>query len=170
MLRTIGSVDYSRERKLYEMIAGYMLANGYSRSSAWCFSRRPGMIDEYVVDQDDYLGLGSGAFSYLHGSLYASTFSIEHYLSLVESGTLRVGEDFICGHLAGRVRAMLDERGNNLEEAGPATPVQVLGVGGVPQAGDTFQVMDAVAAGEIADAKTLIGLSLAGVPVGVPGW
>ncbi len=90
MLRTIGSVDYSRERKLYEMIAGYMLANGYSRSSAWCFSRRPGMIDEYVVDQDDYLGLGSGAFSYLHGSLYASTFSIDHYLSLVESGTVGI--------------------------------------------------------------------------------
>lgn len=87
MLRTIGSVDYSRERRLYEMIAGHMLANGYSRSSAWCFSRRPGMFDEYIVEQENYLGLGSGAFSYLHGSLYASTFSIEHYLRLVESGT-----------------------------------------------------------------------------------
>jgi coproporphyrinogen III oxidase-like Fe-S oxidoreductase len=90
MLRTIGSVDYSRERKLYEMITGYMLANGYSRSSAWCFSRQPGMFDEYIVDQDNYLGLGSGAFSYLHGTLYASTFSIEHYLSLVESGTVGI--------------------------------------------------------------------------------
>jgi translation initiation factor IF-2 len=45
---------------------------------------------------------------------------------------------------------MLDERGNNLDEAGPATPVQVLGSGGVPQAGDTFQAMDSVAAAEIA--------------------
>ncbi len=90
MLRTIGSVDYSRERKLYEMIAGYMLANGYSRSSAWCFSRQPGMFDEYIVDQDNYLGLGSGAFSYMHGTLYASTFSIDHYLSLVESGTVGI--------------------------------------------------------------------------------
>ncbi len=69
---------------------------------------------------------------------------------LVQRGTLRVGDSFICGLYDGRVRAMLDERGNNLDEAGPATPVQVLGAGGVPQAGDTFQVLDAVEAGEIA--------------------
>jgi translation initiation factor IF-2 len=48
------------------------------------------------------------------------------------------------------VRALLDERGHSLREAGPATPVQVLGSGGVPQAGDTFQVMDASTASEIA--------------------
>jgi translation initiation factor IF-2 len=69
---------------------------------------------------------------------------------LVQRGTLKVGDSFICGLYDGRVRAMLDERGNNLEEAGPATPVQVLGAGGVPQAGDTFQAMDAVTAAEIA--------------------
>jgi coproporphyrinogen III oxidase-like Fe-S oxidoreductase len=90
MLRTVGIVDYTRERKLYEMIAGHMLATGYSRSSAWCFSRRPGMSDEYIVDQENYLGLGSGAFSYLHGNLFASTFSIDHYLSLVESGAVGI--------------------------------------------------------------------------------
>ena len=49
-----------------------------------------------------------------------------------------------------RVRAMLDERGNAVEEAGPSIPVQVLGAGGVPQAGDTFQAMDADKATEIA--------------------
>ena len=69
---------------------------------------------------------------------------------LVQRGTLRVGDSFICGLYDGRVRAMLDERGHPLQEAGPATPVQVLGAGGVPQAGDTFQVMDAVTAAEIA--------------------
>ncbi|HUF76921.1 MAG TPA: translation initiation factor IF-2 [Longimicrobiales bacterium] len=69
---------------------------------------------------------------------------------LVQRGTLHVGDSFICGLYDGRVRAMLDERGNQLEEAGPATPVQVLGAGGVPQAGDHFQAMDAVAAAEIA--------------------
>jgi translation initiation factor IF-2 len=69
---------------------------------------------------------------------------------LVQRGTLEVGDSFICGLYDGRVRAMLDERGKNLQKAGPATPVQVLGAGGVPQAGDTFQVMDAVAAAEIA--------------------
>jgi len=69
---------------------------------------------------------------------------------LVQRGTLKVGDSFICGLYDGRVRAMLDERGHQLQEAGPSTPVQVLGAGGVPQAGDTFQVMDAVGASEIA--------------------
>ena len=69
---------------------------------------------------------------------------------LVQKGTLRVGDSFVCGLYDGRVRAMLDERGNTVDEAGPATPIQVLGAGGVPQAGDTFQAMDADAAAEIA--------------------
>lgn len=92
MLRTVGRVDDSRERKMYEMIARRMLSAGYTRSSAWCFSRRPGMLDEYIVERDEYLGLGSGSFSYLQGSMYASTFSINHYLRLVEAdrtGTVR---------------------------------------------------------------------------------
>ena len=69
---------------------------------------------------------------------------------LVQAGTLRVGDSFICGLYDGRVRALLDEHGQNVDEAGPATPVQVLGAGGVPQAGDLFQAMEAVKASEIA--------------------
>ena len=69
---------------------------------------------------------------------------------LVQRGTVRVGDSFICGLYAGRVRALLDERGQPVDDAGPATPVQVLGADGVPQAGDTFQVMDAEGAAEIA--------------------
>ena len=69
---------------------------------------------------------------------------------LVQRGTVRVGDSFICGLYAGRVRALLDERGQPVNHAGPATPVQVLGAGGVPQAGDIFQVMDADGAAEIA--------------------
>ena len=69
---------------------------------------------------------------------------------LVQKGTLRVGDSFVCGLYDGRVRALLDERGKTVNQAGPATPVQVLGAGGVPQAGDTFQVMDADTAGDIA--------------------
>jgi translation initiation factor IF-2 len=60
---------------------------------------------------------------------------------LVETGTLKVGHDFICGNLAGRVRALLDERGQRVEEAGPSIPVQVLGFDGVPEAGDGFMVV-----------------------------
>ena len=69
---------------------------------------------------------------------------------LVQRGTLRVGDSFICGMQDGRVRALLDERGQPVDEAGPAMPVQVLGAGGVPQAGDTFHVMNADTASEIA--------------------
>ena len=61
---------------------------------------------------------------------------------LVQGGTLRVGDTFVCGLHQGRVRAMHDERGRPVKEAGPSMPVQVLGAGGMPQAGDSLQVMD----------------------------
>jgi len=86
MDKDIGRVDYSRERGLYRQIADHMLANGYHRSSAWCFSRGPAMIDEYITDNDEYLGLGSGSFSYINGSLYGNTFSINNYLRRIEAG------------------------------------------------------------------------------------
>jgi translation initiation factor IF-2 len=60
---------------------------------------------------------------------------------LIETGTLTVGHDFISGNLAGRVRAMHDERGQRVKSAGPSIPVQVLGFDGVPEAGDTFTVV-----------------------------
>ncbi len=69
---------------------------------------------------------------------------------LVESGTLRVGDDFVCGLHPGRVRAMLDERDNNVEEAGPSVPVRVLGIEGVPQAGDSLIVLEPERVKEIA--------------------
>jgi translation initiation factor IF-2 len=60
---------------------------------------------------------------------------------LIQKGTLRIGDIFVAGSYFGRVRAMLDERGNQMKEAGPSNPVQVLGLPGVPQAGDSFMVM-----------------------------
>ncbi len=70
---------------------------------------------------------------------------------LVQNGTLRVGDSFVVGLHDGRVRALFDERGNHVDEAGPGIPVQILGAAGVPQAGDVFQVMDAVKAASIAN-------------------
>ncbi len=61
---------------------------------------------------------------------------------LVESGTMRVGDVILVGRYFGRVRAMHDEHGKNLKEAGPAQPVSVLGIGGAPSAGDKFHVLD----------------------------
>jgi translation initiation factor IF-2 len=60
---------------------------------------------------------------------------------LVQQGTLRVGDPFIVGQVHGKVRAMFSDRGEIVDEAPPATPVEVLGLQGVPGAGDTFQVV-----------------------------
>jgi translation initiation factor IF-2 len=61
--------------------------------------------------------------------------------ALVQQGTLRVGDPFIVGQIFGKVRAMFNDRGETVSEVGPATPVEVLGLQGVPQAGETFQVV-----------------------------
>ena len=61
---------------------------------------------------------------------------------LVEAGTLRVGDAMLAGQCSGRVKAMFNERGQRVEEAGPATPVSVLGFDGAPNAGDKFNVFE----------------------------
>jgi len=60
---------------------------------------------------------------------------------LVQNGTLRTSDNFVVGNVYGKVRAMLDDRGNQLEEAPPSTPVEILGMEGLPQAGDQFLVV-----------------------------
>ena len=61
---------------------------------------------------------------------------------IVQIGTLKLGDPFICGDYAGKVKSLLDDRGTTIKEAGPSTPVKVLGFIGLPQAGDEFLVMD----------------------------
>jgi coproporphyrinogen III oxidase-like Fe-S oxidoreductase len=85
MKKDMGHVDYRRERRFYEAILD-RLPDEYSPSSAWCFSRGSGAIDEYITQYEDYIGLGSGAMSYYKGTLYAASFSINRYLKLVEAG------------------------------------------------------------------------------------
>ena len=72
---------------------------------------------------------------------------------LVQNGTLKVGDSFICGLHDGRVRALLDERGKPVKSASPGVPVQILGSAGVPQAGDAFSSMTAVKAAEISTTR-----------------
>ena len=60
---------------------------------------------------------------------------------LVQNGTLRAGDNFVVGNVYGKVRAMFDDRGAQLEEAPPSTPVEILGMEGLPQAGDQFVVV-----------------------------
>jgi translation initiation factor IF-2 len=72
---------------------------------------------------------------------------------LVTNGTLHLGDAFLVGHHDGRVRAMLDERGRAVKQAGPGIPVQLTGLSGVPQAGDALVAMDADRASEIATTR-----------------
>lgn len=72
---------------------------------------------------------------------------------LVTGGTLRVGDHVVCGLHSGRVRAMLDERGKKVRQAGPSVPVQLLGLSGVPQAGDQLRAMPQERASEIAQTR-----------------
>ena len=64
---------------------------------------------------------------------------------LVRRGTLKTGDIFVVGSESGRVRAMIDDKGKQVKEAGPSVPVEVLGLGGVPYAGDTLTVVDSEA-------------------------
>ncbi|WP_456377145.1 translation initiation factor IF-2 [Lutibacter sp.] len=61
---------------------------------------------------------------------------------LVQEGTLKIGDYMLAGKHSGKVKAMFDERGNNMDEAGPSTPVSILGLDGAPQAGDKFHIFE----------------------------
>jgi translation initiation factor IF-2 len=71
--------------------------------------------------------------------------------ALVQNGTLAVGDSFICGSVYGKVRALFDDRGQPVKRAGPATPVEVLGLQGIPEAGDPLLVTDEAKARHISE-------------------
>ena len=85
MLKTMGEVDFNREGHLYRLILDALPAN-YSPSSAWCFNHSGDTTDEYVIENEEYLGLGSGSLSYIDGNLYSSTFSLNNYHRLISEG------------------------------------------------------------------------------------
>ena len=88
LAHTVGRVSYQRESELYEQLSEE-LSGSFEPASAWTFSRTGGgMIDEYIVDYQEYLGVGSGSFSLLDGALYVNTFSLDEYSRLVGSGRI----------------------------------------------------------------------------------
>ena len=72
---------------------------------------------------------------------------------LVQSGTLRIGDTFVAGRVLGRVRAMFDDQGQTVRDAGPSVPVEVLGFDALPTAGDPFQALDDRTARALADSR-----------------
>ena len=85
MEKSMGLSDPQLRHPMYERILQRLLGE-YQASSAWCFSRNQGMFDEYIIDQADYVGVGSGAFSYVGGAYYSTTFSLNHYCRRIEGG------------------------------------------------------------------------------------
>jgi coproporphyrinogen III oxidase-like Fe-S oxidoreductase len=89
MKRKLGIVDYDRGRSFYEKIIA-MLSPHYRPSTAWCFSRTEAPIDEYVVNYEEYAGLGSGSIGYLGGIAYANTFDIPEYITKINKGVMPI--------------------------------------------------------------------------------
>jgi menaquinone C8-methyltransferase len=86
MVNSIGKLTYSREWKFFNLIND-RLANDFKQLSSWTYVRKSaGMIDEYIVDSDEYVGIGSGSFSYLDGTIYVNSFSIKEYSQKISQG------------------------------------------------------------------------------------
>ncbi len=90
LARTVGRVDYAREHRYYQALCDG-LEGAFEPATAWTFSREAGaMIDEYIVDYEEYVGVGSGSFSYLDGAIYTNTFSLKEYGDAIAGGRLSV--------------------------------------------------------------------------------
>ena len=87
--RAFGPSSARREALFFRQIVAD-LEDAYEPASAWCFSRREGMGDEYIVSHDQYAGLGSGAFGYSNGVLYANTFDVGQYIECLARSELPV--------------------------------------------------------------------------------
>lgn len=85
MLSTMGAVNFDREARMYRLILD-TIPEGFNPASAWCFSRDTGTVDEYVIENEEYLGLGSGSLSYIDGVLYSTTFSLNNYNKRIAAG------------------------------------------------------------------------------------
>ncbi|NTU71994.1 MAG: coproporphyrinogen III oxidase family protein [Coriobacteriia bacterium] len=90
LAESVGDIDFDREARYYRLIAK-ALAPEFEAGSAWTFSRdRDAMIDEYIVDCPEYVGVGSGALSFLADTIYGNTFSLGEYASKIERGKMAV--------------------------------------------------------------------------------
>ena len=103
------------------------------------------LLLEKVLLEADLLELKANPNKRAKGSIIESSLDKGRgYLAtiMVQAGTLHVGDVMLCGSYTGKVKAMFNERGQKITEAGPSTPVSVLGLNGAPTAGETFNVMD----------------------------
>ncbi|MFC2018956.1 coproporphyrinogen III oxidase family protein [Chloroflexota bacterium] len=88
--RRFNTVDISQEKRFYDVILRQLYHGGYNASTVWCFSRGEHSIDEYIIDFDDYIGIGSGSVSIVGGNFYVNSFSLDRYHEMVAAGSLPV--------------------------------------------------------------------------------
>jgi coproporphyrinogen III oxidase-like Fe-S oxidoreductase len=86
--RRFNRVDNSRERQFYNIVLNELYRGGFNASTAWCFSRGERMIDEYIIESDDYIGIGAGSVSIVRGDFYVNSFSLQRYHELINGGRL----------------------------------------------------------------------------------
>ena len=84
--RCFNRVDNSRERQFYNVILSELYRGGYNASTAWCFSRGTRMIDEYIIESDDYIGIGAGSVSIVRGKFLVNSFSLDRYHEMTGAG------------------------------------------------------------------------------------
>lgn len=83
--KSCGQVNFKKEKQLYQLLVK-QLTELYSQESIWCFSKSKGLIDEYIVNHDEYAGLGPGSWGYIKGKMYSNTFSIKQYITMLQEG------------------------------------------------------------------------------------
>ncbi len=88
--RKFTRVDISRERDFYEVIISEIYRDGYNPSTAWCYSKGDRMLDEYIVNYDDYIGIGAGSMSIVGDYFYVNSFTVDRYHDFIHGGRLPV--------------------------------------------------------------------------------
>ncbi|MFC1911558.1 coproporphyrinogen III oxidase family protein [Chloroflexota bacterium] len=88
--RKFNRVDTSREKKFYNVMLRELYHGGYETSTVWCFSRGKRMIDEYIIEFDDYIGIGAGSVSIVNGNFYVNSFSLDHYADFLKNDRLPI--------------------------------------------------------------------------------
>jgi len=88
--RKFNRVDNSRERQFFNIIMRELYHDGYTPSTVWCYSRGEHMIDEYIVNYSDYIGVGAGSVSIAGNNFYVNTFSLDKYHIFAENKSLPI--------------------------------------------------------------------------------
>ena len=128
LARTVGQVDYNRERHFYEIIAETLTGSKpdgsvvdgapFTFGSAWTFdAKKDMMIDEYIVDYDEYPAIGSGGITFLGNNLYVNTFSVNQYNKKVSEGSMSImGKTTFSKHDRMRYKFMMQLFGLRLDK------------------------------------------------------